>query len=75
MSMALIIHIIIALLVAGFVLWAVRKILALIPMEPLFKQIIDVLLIILVVAVVLFYVVIPLLHVLAGVTIGIGGIR
>jgi hypothetical protein len=64
-----IIQIIIALLVAGFVLWAVRKLVSLIPMEALFKQIIDVLLIIVVVAIVLFYVVIPLLHVLAGITV------
>lgn len=73
--MAIIIQIIIALLIAGFVFWAVRQIVALIPLEPIFKQIIDVLLIILVVAIVLFYVVIPLLHMLAGVTVNIGGLR
>lgn len=73
--MAIIVQIIIALLIAGFVLWAVRKLVALIPMEPMFKQIIDVLLIILVVAIVLFYVVIPLLHVLAGITISVPGLR
>jgi len=73
--MTIIIQIIIALLIAGFVFWAVRQIVGLIPLEPIFRQIIDVLLIILVVAIVLFYVVIPLLHMLAGVSINIPGIK
>jgi hypothetical protein len=64
--MSVIISIVIALLIAGFVFWALRKIIALIPMEPIFRQVIDVILIILVVAIVLFYVVIPLLHLLGG---------
>lgn len=34
--MAIIIQIIIALLIAGFVFWAVRQIVALIPLEPIF---------------------------------------
>lgn len=71
MFLNLIIQIIIALLVAGFIFWAVRKVVGLIPMEPIFKQVIDVLIIILVVAIVLFYVVIPLLHTLAGVSISL----
>ena len=71
MFLNLIIQIIIALLVAGFIFWAVRKVVGLIPMEPIFKQVIDVLIIILVVAIVLFYVVIPLLHTLAGINISI----
>jgi len=62
--MGTIIQIIIALLIAGFVFWALRLLIGLIPMDPWFKQIIDVLLTILVVAIVLFYVVIPLLHML-----------
>lgn len=73
--MGIIIQIIIALLIAGFVFWAVRQIVALIPLEPIFKQIIDVLLIILVVAIVLFYVVIPLLHILGGISVNIGGLH
>lgn len=73
--MAIIIQIIVALLIAGFVLWAVRSIIGLVPIDPLFKQIIDVLLIILVVGIVLFYVVIPLLHLLAGISINITGLR
>ena len=39
------------------------------------KQIIDVLLVIIVVAIILFYIVIPLLHVLAGVNIDFHAIR
>lgn len=69
--MGTVIQIIIALIVAGFVFWAIRQIVALIPLEPIFKQIIDVLLIILVVAIVIFFVVIPLLHLLAGVNISV----
>jgi hypothetical protein len=70
--MGLVIQIIIALLIAGFVFWAVRQIIALIPMEPIFRQVVDVLLIIAVVAIILFFVVIPLLDLLAGVHIGVG---
>lgn len=72
MTMHLLVQIIIALLIAGFLFWAVRRIVSIIPLEPIFKQAIDVLLIIAVVAVILFYVVIPLLNVLAGVHISIG---
>ena len=75
MLVNLVIQIIIALLVAGFLFWAVRLIVGLIPLEPIFKQIIDVLLIIIVVAIVLFYIVIPLLHILAGVNIDFHAIR
>lgn len=73
--MQIIIGIIIALLIAGFIFWAVRKLIGLIPMEPIFAQIIDVLLIIAVVAIVLFYVVIPLLHMVAGISITVPGLR
>lgn len=73
--MGILISIVIALLVAGFVFWAVRKSVSLIPMEPIFKQVIDVVLIILVVGIVLFYVVIPLLHMVAGISISISGLR
>lgn len=73
--MNIIIQIIIALLIAGFVFWAVRKIIGLVPLEPIFKQVIDVLLIILVVAIILFYVVIPLLHMIAGISISVGGLH
>jgi hypothetical protein len=65
--MATIVQMIIALLIAGFVLWALKQLIGLIPMDPFFKQIIDVLIIIVVVAIVLFYVIIPLLNMLVGV--------
>jgi len=61
-----IIQIIIALIVAGFVLWALRLVIGLVPMDAWIKQIVDVLLLIVVVAIVLFYVIVPLLHMLAG---------
>jgi hypothetical protein len=71
----LIVQIVIALLVAGFLFWAVRLVIGLIPLEPILAQVINALLIIAAVAIVLFYVIIPVLHVLAGVTLSIGGIR
>ena len=65
--MALVVELIIILLVIGFILWAARKLIAVVPLDPFFRQVIDVVLIIVVVAIVLFYVVIPILHILAGV--------
>jgi hypothetical protein len=64
--MALLIQIVIALIVAGFLLWAVRLIIGLIPMDAWLKQVVDVVLLIAVVAIVLFYVLIPLLRMLPG---------
>jgi hypothetical protein len=60
------INIVIALIVAGFILWAVRMIVDLIPMDAWIKQVINVLIWIIVVAIVLFYVLVPLLHMLAS---------
>lgn len=68
---ALIIQVIVVLLVCGFLFWAVRLVLGLIPLEPIIRQAIDVLLIILVVALILFYIVIPVLHQLAGLSISV----
>ena len=67
--MGTIIGIIVALLVAGFVLWALKKIIALIPMDAWIKQVIDVMITILVVAIVLFYVIIPLIRMLSGLSL------
>lgn len=67
----LLIQAIIVLLVAGFLLWAARKLLGLIPLEPIIRQVIDVLVIIIVVALILFYIVIPMLHMLAGISISV----
>ena len=60
------INIVIALIVAGFVLWAMRQVIGLIPMDAWIKQVAEVLILIAVVAIVLFYVLVPLLHMLAG---------
>ena len=60
------IQIVIALIVAGFILWALRQVIGLIPMDAWLKQVVVVLLWIIVVAIVLFYVLIPLLHMLAS---------
>ena len=65
--MATLIQIIIALIVAGFILWAVRQVLGLIPMDEWLKKVAEVVLYIAVVAIVLFYVLIPLLNMLPGV--------
>lgn len=73
--MATVIQIIIALIIAGFVFWAIKQLISLIPMDPLFQRVIDVLLIILVVAIIIFFVVIPLLHLLAGANLGALGVR
>lgn len=68
---ALIIQVIVVLLVCGFLFWAVRLVLGLIPLEPIIRQAIDVLLLILIVALILFYIVIPVLHQLAGLSISV----
>ena len=60
------IQIVIALIVAGFILWALKQVIGLIPMDAWLKQVVEVLLWIIVVAIVLFYVLIPLLHMLAS---------
>jgi hypothetical protein len=70
--MPLLIQIIVALLIAGFIFWAARLVIGLIPMEPIFAQAINVLLMIVVVAIIIFYIVIPLLNMLAGVHINMG---
>lgn len=73
--MDFIINIIVWLLIAGFIFWAIRLIVGLIPLEAIFKQVIDVLIIILVVAIVLFKVVIPVLQQLAHISIGVNGLH
>jgi hypothetical protein len=69
--MGIIIQIIIALLVAGFVLWIGRMLASCIPMDAIIARVVDVVITILAVAIVLFYVAIPLLNMLAGVHIAI----
>lgn len=65
--MGTLIAIIIALIIAGFILWAGRQLIAVIPMEPIIAQVANIVIMILAVGVIIFYVVIPLLNMLAGV--------
>ena len=67
----LLIQVVIALLIAGFIFWAVRYIVSVVPLDPIIARVIDALLVIAVVAIIIFYVVIPLLNMLAGVHITI----
>jgi len=65
-SINFVIGIIIWLLVAGFIYWALRQFIHLIPGPAVVHQAIETLLIVLVVAIILFYVVIPILHMIGG---------
>jgi hypothetical protein len=60
------INIIIALIVIGVIVWAARKLIALIPMDGWIKQVIDVIIVVVVVLAIVFYVIIPLLTMLGG---------
>jgi len=62
--MELIIQLIIVMIVAGFVYWVWLKIRPLIPISGVFAQIVDILIIVLIGFIVLFYAVIPLLRML-----------
>jgi hypothetical protein len=64
--MSSLIEILIALIVLAFVIWAVRAVVAILPLDAFLKQVIDVLITIVIVGVVIFYVVIPLLHILVA---------
>lgn len=66
----LIIQIIIALLICGFLYWVWLKIAPLLPIAEPFLSIVNVLITILIGAVVLFYVIIPLLNSLGHLHIG-----
>lgn len=58
----LIVQIIIVLLVCGFIYWAFTALLAVMPIAEPFKTVVNVLMMVLVFAIVLFYAVIPLLN-------------
>lgn len=58
----LILKLIITLIVVGFIYWAWLQIRPLLPLPPPFGQVLDVLVIILVVAIVVFYCLIPVLQ-------------
>jgi hypothetical protein len=70
-AMDMIINIIIWLIIAGFIYWAVKLIIGLLPIDDWFKQIINVLIMILVAAIVLFKILIPVLQYIAH--MGSGG--
>ncbi len=63
----LIIQLIIVLLICGFIYWAFLKIMPLMPIAEPFASVIQVLVVILVGAIVLFYALIPMLNALAHV--------
>jgi hypothetical protein len=65
----LIIQIIIILLVAGFIYWCWLKLAPLMPIAEPFAGIINVLIVILIGAIVLFYAIIPILHQLGHIAI------
>lgn len=66
----LVIQLIIVLLVIGFVYWIYLRLIPLAPIAEPFKTVIDTLVIILIGAIVLFYVIIPLLQRLGHLSVG-----
>lgn len=71
MSADFLINIIIWLIIAGFILWAARMLIALVPMDAWLKQVVDVLLYIVVGAIIVFKIVIPLLSAIAHITVSV----
>ena len=65
----LIIQLIILLLICGFCYWVWLKLAPLLPVAEPFTSIINVLIVILIGAIVLFYAIIPLLHQLAHISL------
>ncbi len=61
----MIVQLIIILLVCGFIYWVYLKLMPLAPIAEPFATIINVLVVVLIGAFVLFYVIIPMLHLLA----------
>ena len=66
----LIIQLIIVMLVCGFVYWCYLKLIPLAPIAEPFASVLNVLVVILIGAIVLFYAIIPLLHALGHMSIG-----
>ena len=66
----LIIQLIVVLLVCGFIYWAFLKLMPLAPIAEPFASIINVLVVILVGAIILFYAIIPLLRALGHLNLG-----
>lgn len=59
----LLIQLLIVLLIVGLVYWAVTAIIGLIPLPPPFGQIANVLLIVIIALILIFYALVPILHV------------
>ena len=70
----LIIQLIIVMLICGFVYWVWLKLAPLMPIAEPFASVINVLIVILIGAIVLFYVIIPLLQQLAHVNFHVGAL-
>ncbi len=68
---ALIIQLIIVMLICGFVYWAYLKLRPLFPIAEPFASVLDVLVVILIGAIVLFYAIIPLLNSLGHLNFGL----
>jgi hypothetical protein len=60
------INLVIALIVAGVILYCLRMVIDLIPMDAWLKQVVQTIIWIIVILIVLFYVIVPLLHMLAS---------
>lgn len=67
----ILINAILALIVAGVIFYFVRRIVDLIPMDGIIKQVVDLLILLVVVLIILFYVALPLIHALLGLSISI----
>lgn len=61
----MILQVLIALVIIGVFLWAVKKLLPLVPMDGWIKSVVDVILTVIVVLAVVFYVIVPLLEAVA----------
>jgi hypothetical protein len=66
MALSGITGIIIALIIVGVLVWAARRLIALVPMDPWIAQVINVLLVVLLVLAIVFWVVIPLISMIGG---------
>jgi hypothetical protein len=64
--MQVLIQILIAVIIAGFVFWIGKKLIAMLPLEPPFNTLADLIVSALAVGIIIFLVVIPLLHLLGS---------
>lgn len=69
---AILVQALFMLIVAGVIFYFVRRIVGLIPMEPIIAQAVDIIILLIVVLIVLFYVVLPIVQTLLHVHISLG---